>query len=301
MKEDKSSSPLISVVMNCYNGEKYLNQSIQSLIQQSYKNWELIFWNNNSTDKSEEIFKKFNDKRLKYFCSGNKTSLYKARNLSVQKTNGEYLTFLDVDDFWLVDRLKKQVDFFVKFPNINFVYGNFFIFNERKNKKKIAHKNINLPSGNTYQSLLKYYSVGLVSICLKKKIFTKFDDRFDIIGDFDAIIKIAKKNDFGVIKEPLSVYRLHENNFSFLNKKQHYDELSIWYEENLKNDNEIEKSIKKKFETQLYELHILSLIFSNSKVEALEMILKKCSLLKKMKFILFLIIPNRILKKLIDF
>ena len=94
---------------------------------------------------------------------------------------------------------------------------------------------------------------------------------------------------------------MHENNFSFLNKKQHYDELSIWYEENLKNDNEIEKSIKKKFETQLYELHILSLIFSNSKVEALEMILKKCSLLKKMKFILFLIIPNRILKKLIDF
>ena len=63
------SNPLISIIMNCHNGEKYLKKSISSVISQNYKNWELIFWNNVSHDKSKKIFKSFKDKRLKYFES----------------------------------------------------------------------------------------------------------------------------------------------------------------------------------------------------------------------------------------
>ena len=62
------ADPLVSILMNCYNGEKYLHEAIDSVLAQTYKNWELIFWDNRSSDRSAEIFKSYNDKRLKYTC-----------------------------------------------------------------------------------------------------------------------------------------------------------------------------------------------------------------------------------------
>ena len=209
-----NSGPLISVIMNCYNGDKYLEKSINSLISQTYQNWELIFWDNNSKDKSKDIFKKFQDRRLKYYHNNETTTLYKARNLAIEKSEGELLTFLDVDDYWLPERLKFQVDFFLKFPDINFVYGNYYILNEKLKIKKIAFKKKDLITGKIYNSLVEKYYVGLVSICFRKKIFEKFDERFEIIGDFDFTLKLSKYNVFGVIHEPLSYYRFHEKNFS---------------------------------------------------------------------------------------
>ena len=95
-----SKSPLVSVIMNCYNGEKYLTESLSSLLSQNYSNWELIFWDNLSTDNSKKIFKNFNDKRFKYFLADKHTVLYEARNLAIKKTSGDYIAFLDTDDIW---------------------------------------------------------------------------------------------------------------------------------------------------------------------------------------------------------
>ena len=72
----KTNFPLISVIMNCYNGSKYLKNSIKSLLNQKYKNWELIFWDNKSLDDSKKILLGFKDKRIKYFKSKNFLSLY---------------------------------------------------------------------------------------------------------------------------------------------------------------------------------------------------------------------------------
>ena len=95
--------------MNCYNGEKYLDKSIKSVLGQTYKNWELIFWDNNSSDNSYKIFKKFKDKRLKYFRSKSYQKLYQARNEAIKKCKGQYITFIDTDDWWLKTKLKKAV------------------------------------------------------------------------------------------------------------------------------------------------------------------------------------------------
>ena len=74
----------VSIIMNCHNGERYLKQSLKSVLNQTYKNWELIFWDNNSTDDSKKIFKSFKDKRLKYFKSSKFNTLYKSRNLAIK-------------------------------------------------------------------------------------------------------------------------------------------------------------------------------------------------------------------------
>ena len=89
-------SKLISIIVNCYNGEKYLKQTLESIQKQNYTNWELIFWDNQSTDNSKAIFDSFNEPRFKYFYSEKFTSLYEARNLACRKCNGEFIAFLDL-------------------------------------------------------------------------------------------------------------------------------------------------------------------------------------------------------------
>ena len=91
-KEINNSNPLVSIIMNCFNGERYLKDSIDSIINQTYKNWELIFWDNRSEDESAKIFKSYNDKRLKYFMADEHTSLYKARNLAIKESTGELIS-----------------------------------------------------------------------------------------------------------------------------------------------------------------------------------------------------------------
>ena len=105
--------PLVSIIMNCLNGSKYLNEAIKSVLDQTYRNWEIIFFDNNSTDQSHLILQKYSEKRIKYFKSKITHTLYKARNLAIKKSKGDLIAFLDVDDWWTKDKLKKQVNFFL--------------------------------------------------------------------------------------------------------------------------------------------------------------------------------------------
>ena len=105
----KNKEPLISIIVNCFNGERYLNECLNSILSQSYKNYEVIFWDNQSTDKSKSIFLNIKDNRFKYFSDNEHVTLYGARNKALKVTTGKYVAFLDVDDMWFPDKLEKQV------------------------------------------------------------------------------------------------------------------------------------------------------------------------------------------------
>ena len=127
--------PFISVIVNCHNGEKYLVHCIKSILNQNYKNFEIIFWDNCSTDSSKKIINGFKDKRLKKFYSKKFQKLYVARNLAIKKSSGRYLTFLDVDDIWKKNKLLEQVKVLKKNKNIKIIYSNYIINNEKKKFK----------------------------------------------------------------------------------------------------------------------------------------------------------------------
>ena len=95
-----NEEPLVSIIMNCYNSDRFLNEAIDSVYSQTYQNWEIIFWDNASTDTSAIIAKSY-DERVKYHFESKTTSLGKARNLAVKKASGKYIAFLDCDDLWL--------------------------------------------------------------------------------------------------------------------------------------------------------------------------------------------------------
>ena len=131
-----NKQPLVSIIMNCYNGQEYLREALNSVSEQTYQNWELIFWDNCSNDSSSSIFEKFNDKRFKYFLANKHTTLYEARNLAIQKSNGSFIAFLDTDDIWLPNKLEKQIPLFSD-DSVGVVFGNCWFLNIKKlNKKK---------------------------------------------------------------------------------------------------------------------------------------------------------------------
>ena len=86
---------VVSVIINCFNGDKYLHKALNSIVTQTYKNWEIIFWDNQSTDKSAEIFKSYEDNRFNYYYAPKHSKiLYEARNYAIAKANGDFFAFL---------------------------------------------------------------------------------------------------------------------------------------------------------------------------------------------------------------
>ena len=106
-----NNNPLVSVIMNCYNGEEFLQRAIDSVLAQTYKNLEIVFWDNASTDNSAEIYLKNaeKDSRFKYFKSEINVTLGEARSFAVNKCTGDYITFLDTDDEWLPEKTELQL------------------------------------------------------------------------------------------------------------------------------------------------------------------------------------------------
>ena len=135
--------PLVTILMNCFNGEKYQKEAIDSVIKQKYNNWELIFWDNQSTDNSNKIVKNYSDKRIKYFYAKNHTNLGEARKEALKKGNGELVAFLDVDDIWMENKLQEQIKYFAdKKTGIN--YSNCLWFSNKNRRilydKKVKHE-----------------------------------------------------------------------------------------------------------------------------------------------------------------
>ena len=204
--------------MNCYNGEEFLKQSIDSVINQTFGNWELIFWDNQSNDNSAKIFKNYKDNRLKYYLANNKTSLHEARNLALSKTSGELITFLDTDDYWFKEKLELQVNEFCKKKELTTVYSKIQVnYHNRLIPNKVIPAQ-NLPSGNIYDSLILNYNISFLAIIFKKKNLSNFpkifNTKFDLISDFDFVLRHSKINEFLPIQKPLMVYRKHKNSMS---------------------------------------------------------------------------------------
>ena len=230
-------NPLVSIIINCYNGEKYLDKAIKSVLDQDYRCWEIIFFDNNSTDASSSILKRYKDRRIKYFKSQKTYPLYKARNLAISKSKGELIAFLDVDDWWLKNKLNKQVKVFLKDPAVDVLYSNIYLYNEKKQTKTIYIKKINY--GKLTQKLVDKFEMPILSTVIKRNIFNqiKFDNRYTIIGDFDFFVRLSLIKNITVIQEPLACYRVHDSNLTTKKIELNIKELENWVSEKTKNKN----------------------------------------------------------------
>ncbi len=245
------NEPLVSVIMNCYNSSEYLNEALESVISQTYSNWEIIFWDNQSTDQSPDIFQRYNDARFKYFRAGEHTSLSTARNYAVEKASGNILAFLDCDDIWLPHKLEEQVPGF-KDENVGIVYSNFelLLTSSNASAKKMQASFAKLrsdPHGpkSIYHYLLRANFIIFSSVLIKKAVYHKvggFSEKFSHNEDYEVLLKCSAISNAVCTASKTLIYRVHGANNSYNNTEIGYLENRIILNA-LKSDKRVESAI----------------------------------------------------------
>ena len=218
----------VSVIMNCLNGEKFLKEAINSVIYQTYDNWELIFLDNCSTDNSINIAKSYKNRNIKIYSTNKYLICGEARNFAITKSTGEYIAFLDSDDIWYKDKLEKQINYIEK-NKIKILYCNAYI---KKDNLRITSKK-KLPEGVISKNLLHKNPITFSSVIIDSKIFFSKNFRFqkyEIIEDFDLFFRLSKNFKFYALQEPLVIYREHQNMIPKKKFELYIKELDDWAE-----------------------------------------------------------------------
>lgn len=224
--------------MNCYNGAKYLREAMDSVFAQSYQNWEIIFWDNQSSDNSAETCRSYGDPRVKYFYAPTHTVLYDARNWALAKCSGELIAFLDVDDWWVPEKLTIQIPLFDD-HGVGMSCGNYLLVNERKGAASIRVGHDIVPSGEVMDALFTNYFVHISTLLVRRaaidSLASGFDSRFNILGDFDFLVRLSAHWRLAAVQTPIAAYRWHGNNTGLRHTLAISDEFNVWYAES-KND-----------------------------------------------------------------
>ena len=224
---EQTSSPFVSVIINCYNGENYISEAIKCVLSQTFADFELIVWNNRSTDSTQKLVESFRDSRIRHYLAKQHSTLAEARNKAVEKTYGQWIAFLDCDDLWKVEKLQKQVELIRRNPeNLGLVYGRSGLIanNAAFGEKKIVrlrhfYLNRNLPGANAFNELLRYNNFFVFSsVMIKKESYVRvggIDPQYKYAEDYDLLLKIGEKHRIMKIDEVIVDYRIHDSNLTF--------------------------------------------------------------------------------------
>ena len=285
---EEKDLPLVSVIVPCYNHEKYVKETIESIVNQTYKNIELIVIDDGSKDNSVKIIQELADKYNFTFIHRHNKGLSNTLNEGISLSIGEYICFCASDDFYTIDKIEKQVNFMEINKNDMICYTNMIKFYKNGFKRNI--QNQKKISGFIFEKLfLQDFWIPAGTVMYKKVVFQKiglFDNSLDT-EDFDMFLRIAKRFEIGFIDEFLFFYRAHENNSSSNIRKMENNSIKIlnkW-----KNEENYNKAIN--INKLLFFVHYASL----NRIEALKRIPISLSVLKSIhlyKGLLRLLIPK---------
>ena len=207
MKNDE----LVSVIIPVYNAEEFIEDTINNIKIQTYKNWELLLVNDCSTDKSVSIIEKYlNDSRIKLINLSKNSGPANARNLGIENANGRYLCFQDADDIWNNEKIKKQVDF-MKEKECAFSFTGYQFVNENL---ICSGKKVYVPKKLTYKQALKNTTISTITVMFDlKKISKELIKMPDIKNEDSATWWKILRNGYVAygLNEILSFYRRSNN------------------------------------------------------------------------------------------
>lgn len=208
MEENK-----VSIIIPVYNAEKFIGKTIESVLNQTYKNWEILIFNDKSKDNSLKIIKKYSekDKRIKFVDSKENVGVVAARNKLIEIATGEFIAFLDADDYWKQNKLEKQIKFMLKNNALISCTEYTRVTEDEKEINDIIIKEI-----ITYEDMLKNNYLGCLTVIYNVKELGKryFRER-EKNEDYVLWLEIVKETKiiFG-LKENLAFYRVLNNSRS---------------------------------------------------------------------------------------
>lgn len=297
--------PKISILMNCYNGEEYLKEAIDSVFSQTFNDWEIVFIDNCSIDNSAEIAKSYGEK-IKYYKTEKNIPLGAARNFGLGYCVGEYISFLDTDDIWLPEMLQEQLKA-IESNDYALAYAGQVEINT--DGKKIREIIPTFKEGYIFDKLLLQFDIPIVSTILRKSSLEKsklnFDMNVSASEEYCLFMQLSVKNKFVVITKPLVKYRIHDG--ALTNKT-----ISKWAKERQYTLNKIIREnigIEEKFNTEFKEAFARAayyesqyLVSIGKKFQAFK-VLSKYAFFDKKYFLLSLVLlfPSFVWRKIQQF
>ncbi len=214
---------LVSIIMPVYNTGEYIKESVQSVIMQSYENWELIIVNDKSSDNSEDVLLSFDDKRIIYLKHEVNKGALESRNYAMRVAKGEYIAFLDSDDLWKKDKLKNQIEFMQK-NNYAFTCTDYEHIDDNSNKLNIMST---APKCITNRKFMLWNWCGCLTVMYNSKKLGKFFlENYKMRDDWALWLKISRRENCYLLAENLADYRIRSGSQSrggIINLlKQHY-------------------------------------------------------------------------------
>ena len=203
--------PEISLIINCFNEAKFVRETLDSVFSQTFQDWEIVFWDNASTDGSGEIATGYGE-RVRYFRSKTTIPLGSARKCAYEKTVGEYIAILDADDIWLPEKLERQLQLFDADPEVGMTYCDAIYFDEKGDQNRLF-KLTNPYSGRIFGKLLAKNFIFSSTMMFRRSAIEKlgraFDDRFARAQDYDLSLRMAYHYPIDYVDEPLTKWRIN--------------------------------------------------------------------------------------------
>lgn len=206
------TEPLVSIITPLYNSEKFIAETIESVLAQTYKNWEMLIVNDYSKDNGAKIVEEYvkKDKRIKLFNNEKNMGVSFTRNRAIDLSQGKYVAFLDSDDVWHKEKLEKQIKF-MEDNNLSLTYTSYTKMNEDGSLRGT----INVPEKLNYKELLKNCLINCISGVYLKEKFKNIYFRKTKVEDYIFWLEMFKKIDFAYgIQESLAYYRVSNNSRS---------------------------------------------------------------------------------------
>ena len=211
--------PQISVLINVRNGAQYLREAIDSVLAQTFADWELVLWDDCSTDDSAKIIAEYRDPRIHYHLSPEDTPLGEARNRAIAHATGEWLAFLDQDDIWLPRKLEKQLA--LTAPEVAIIYGRTVLFDSRQGNLRDydhTHEFSALPEGDIFSELFSHACfIAMSSVMLRAAAVAelgKIPPTIQVVPDYYLYVALARNFKARAVQEVVCRYRVHSGSMS---------------------------------------------------------------------------------------
>jgi len=207
---------MVSVIMNGHNAEEYLKEAVDSVLGQTYSDFEIVFFDNCSTDSTKKIIKSYLDPRIRYFHSSDFLSLGEARNQAIRNSKGDLIAFLDCDDLWFPKKLELQVPVFEN-EKVGIVISDTIFFDSIKDRRQLFKKKP--PTGRVFRNLLLNYFISMETAVVRKSALESldhwFDPSFNVIEEYDLFLRIAYDHDLEFVDSVLAKWRIHDSSWTW--------------------------------------------------------------------------------------
>ncbi len=258
--------PTVNVIIHTYNNEKFIAETIESVLSQTYKDYEIIVVDDGSVDGTRDALQPYMQE-IRYHYKEN-GGIASAKNAGIRLSQSEFIAFLDHDDLWAPDKLKLQMECFNKKPQVGLVYAKYTSFRGGKELRTKPEKGY---SGWIFKELLCKSFIQTSTVMVKRECLNAvgpYDESFSLGDEYDMFLRISKRFQCGFIDKGLTKYRVHDTNASkddFLFDKENLGVYKKIYNNFTDLDEEEKKILRKRIAG--YSMKVAECLYSQGKQE----------------------------------